>query len=192
MHNLTKLKPGETVTPGKVNRIIDVLKIVSNISGRGGIVANKSIAGIVLYLHKKPIPSGFGIIRRAKLTQSAGADDTVAANLYDDNGVEVVEGEGYNIECHGIIMGDTTQLNSAVARLESGKDVLVTELPYSAEATRWYIVGSPFQKSHDCEEDFTYYGDPDTDGSYRIGVVGGAFKIQKREAGTYNSKLSRS
>jgi len=189
MPNLTRLKPWEAITPAKINCIIDAVKVVSNLSGRGGIVATKGLSGITLYAHQKPSSTGFGIIRRAKLTQSAGADDTVTANLYDDNGAEVAEGEGYNITCYGIIMGDTTQLNSAVARLESGKDVLVTELPYSDEDTRWYIVGSPFQKSHDCEDDYTYYGDPDTNGTYRVGVIGGTWRVQKREAGVYNDKF---
>jgi hypothetical protein len=91
---------------------------------------------------------GGGIdIRRAKLTASAGAGNTITANLYK-NGVEQTTGDEAGVTVYCDMTDETGDLEDCIPKLLSGKEIKVAKLPYLNGDTleqRWYCVNAIFQ-----------------------------------------------
>lgn len=167
--SIRKLRTGPAAAVDTINSIIDAVNGSSKLVSDGYIKITQTQSGIFLSLdinklHER-LPHniggiGFGLVRRAVLTESAGADNTITAHLYDASGVEITTGDGHDITVYCSIMGATTPfpLNAAVPRLVSGEGIMVVQFPVWIEAVgevaahtelRWGCV-SVFQKSRDC------------------------------------------
>jgi len=71
--------------------------------------------------------------------------------------------------------------------------------PYTVDGSiageGWVAVGGKYSNinsvfDHIVVNEFVYWGNPNTDGSYRLGPVGGGFKLQKRLSGTWHDLFS--
>ena len=184
MLDIQELQNWEKVTPERFNALVKRINVISKITGRGGISVDVGPQGIAIFGSKKTVRSA---VRRAITTEAAGAFPYIQANLYDESGGEITEGEESDITVYASIMGDVN-LDSCIPRLVENKDIFVIELPYDAETNRWYLIADR-QASQDCEDIdiFTHTlqigpvgSDPDDNGNVQFTVVGNKMIVNAR------------
>jgi hypothetical protein len=119
------------------------IKAMNNSYQRG-----KKIPRPIQIRRANPRIFGGGIdIRRAKLTASAGAGNTITANLYK-NGVEQTTGEEAGVTVYCDVADGESDLNICIPRLTSGKEIKVVKLAFDNSGTveqRWYCTNTIFQ-----------------------------------------------
>jgi len=90
------------------------------------------------------VPTTGGFVRRAKTTQAAPADTKITANLIGQDGAEITDVLGANIDVYCDIAGGGN-LNAAIPRLTNDFEFSVYNLN-----GKWYCAFG-FQASEDCD-----------------------------------------
>ena len=133
---LTKFKDNQQVSGKDLNMIIDKLNrtVIQTVTG-GRLVRTGSGAHIVWPAIQK------GVVHRAKTQEAAQADLNISVKLLDADGN--VTGDAFDaafIDADGV-----TAANSALPRVATSKDILVTKIHGS-----WYVINPTLIKSSVC------------------------------------------
>jgi len=99
-----------------------------------------------------PLGTQYGIVRRAKTSEASGANNTIACNLYDQDGVEQVAGDESNITVYTTVNDGGGNNEDAAPVFRDDEDIFITLLPFNATTDRWYHLQglSPFEL---CDEE---------------------------------------
>jgi len=130
---------------------------------------------------------------RARTTEVAPSADHITCNLLDSDGIEVSSGEyGYEIEVYFDICGSPDELDAVLPRLADNDYLTVYEAYNNSGELTWYGI-PPAQASINCDcndsdDNIKYFGDPDTNGSWRIRHDGTELKFERRESGSWVEK----
>ena len=129
----------------QINKLVERINLLSNISASGGL--NLSTSPLGVHLTQGDITAGIIGVRRAITTEVAPAATNLTCNLYDSQGIEATTGDEFEIEVYCSVIGGGN-LNAAVPLLEDNDDLFVAKFPFDTAGTlsyRWYCLSLFFK-----------------------------------------------
>ena len=144
---IRELRKGQTPSADDYNKLVKRVNALSTVTGRNGIAASLSDAGLNIR-STIATPLTPTQVRRAITTEAAPAAQTITANLYDLDGVEQTSGDESGVSVTGIFIGGGF-FSSSVPRLAENDDLFVVKLKNGSGVDTWYCI-TLFQAARVC------------------------------------------